>query len=641
MAGKSSYRRFRCDFCLPVLFLNRLEYNMNLQRYFLFLLLIPFLFSCDEQDNWENRPDTTRGILFHLSEEPYDGETPQTTRSTGEFSRVEHLIVTDDGDPISNIKSTYLPESRKILAEGLQTGSYKLLVLGIIGDESKDQATVHAISSIHDTWLSFPENLQRPLEAEYFYAQIPFSVSLNSNGQEESSLSEVSLKRIIGKISFDFSYNNDYVRTAVTELTMDASNTRFYTSFSANQEYSGQSDGTVQIQSLQEKQEFLFMPIVGDESTGSIEMVKRHHSDPESMQQYAFRLHIQPNRNEAVSTTLACDDDHDGIVFATDLAYEESPHYSILSDSESKEVYYDASQRSFYINQPLQVSIDEEARLHTRFYSVRPVKGMTIYARISQYSSEWLKFAYFDEIPVLGDALFPLPFMTRDVVYYTESGKRVKIPRQETFSNSQIEFKLASDDPYWKMLEKIKINWYLSFASFGGDPDAADGKPSGNWRAVRPVHIREYIAFFTNAAYMWELPDCEQTMHDYVAANGDFHDDQGQPVSVSTVMDQFRNMKSFKIGLIKPGGVAGLGGSGVYGLAQYILTHHYSNTYYCSLAFHELGHCMGYLGHSSSFTYGPWAEKVMNNYYVNNIHRFPVDSWEYLRSRENPYLYNP
>lgn len=641
MAGKSYYRRFRRDFCLPVLFLNRLEYNMNLQRYFLFLLLIPFLFSCDEQDNWENRPDTTRGILFHLSEEPYDGETPQTTRSTGEFSRVEHLIVTDEGDPVLNIKSIYLAESRKILAEGLQTGSYKLLVLGIIGDESKDQATVHTISSIHDTWLSFPENLQRPLEAEYFYAQIPFTVSLNSQGKEESSLSEVSLKRIIGKVSFDFSYNNDYVRTAVTGLTLHLPNIRFYTTFSANQEYSGQSDGTVQIQSLQEKQEFLFMPIVGDESTGSIEMVKRHHSDPESMQQYAFRLHIQPNRNEAVSTTLACDDDHDGIVFATDLAYEESPHYSILSDSESKEVYYDASQRSFYINQPLQVSIDEEARLHTRFYSVRPVKGMTVYARISQYSSEWLKFAYFDEIPVLGDALFPLPFMTRDVVYYTESGKRVKIPRQETFSNSQIEFKLASNDPYWKMLEKIKINWYLSFASFGGDPDAADGQPSGNWRAVRPVHIREYIAFFTNAAYMWELPDCEQTMHDYVAANGDFHDDQGQPVSVSTVMDQFRNMKSFKIGLIKPGGVAGLGGSGVYGLAQYILTHHYSNTYYCSLAFHELGHCMGYLGHSSSFTYGPWAEKVMNNYYVNNIHRFPVDSWEYLRSRENPYLYNP
>lgn len=429
-------------------FLNRLL-RMNLQRYFLFLLVIPFLFACDEQDSWEKQPDAVRGIVFHLTEEPFDGETLQTTKSTGEFSRVEHLIVTEDGEAVPNIKSTYLPDSRKIFAEGLQVGDYKLLVLAVVGDETQDQATIHPISSIHDTWLTFPENLQRPLEAEYFYAQIPFSVSLNSNGQEESSLSEVSLKRIIGKISFDFSYNNDYVRTAVTELTMDASNTRFYTSFSANQEYSGQSDGSFQIQSLLEKKELLFMPVVGEESTGTIEMSKLHHTDQESKQQYSFRIHIQPNRNEQVNTVLSCDDDQDGTVFATARAYEESEHYSILSDSESKEVYYDASQRSFRINQPLQVRINENAMLHTRFYSVRPVKGMTIYARISQYSSEWLKFAYYEEIPMLGDALLPIPFMSRDVIYYTESGKRVKIPRQETFTNSQIEFKLVSDDPYW------------------------------------------------------------------------------------------------------------------------------------------------------------------------------------------------
>ena len=615
-------------------FLNRLL-RMNLQRYFLFLLVIPFLFACDEQDSWEKQPDAVRGIVFHLTEEPFDGETLQTTKSTDEFSRVEHLIVTEDGEAVPNIKSTYLPDSRKIFAEGLQVGDYKLLVLAVVGDETQDQATIHPISSIHDTWLTFPENLQRPLEAEYFYAQIPFSVSLNSNGQEESSLSEVSLKRIIGKISFDFSYNNDYVRTAVTELTMDASNTRFYTSFSANQEYSGQSDGSFQIQSLLEKKELLFMPVVGEESTGTIEMSKLHHTDQESKQQYSFRIHIQPNRNEQVNTVLSCDDDQDGTVFATARAYEESEHYSILSDSESKEVYYDASQRSFRINQPLQVRIDENAML-----SVRPVKGMTIYARISQYSSEWLKFAYYEEIPMLGDALLPIPFMSRDVIYYTESGKRVKIPRQETFTNSQIEFKLVSDDPYWKMIEQIKVNWYLSFASYGGDPDAPDGQPAGNWRGVRPVHIREYIAYFTNVAYMWELPECEQTMHDYVAANGEFHDDANRPVPVSTIMTKFRSMSSFKLGLIKPGAVAGLGGIGVYGLAQYILNYHYSNTYYCSLAFHELGHCMGY-GHSSSFTYGPWAESVMNHFYVNNIHRFPIDSWEYLRSRENPNLYNP
>ena len=113
-------------------FLNRLL-RMNLQRYFLFLLVIPFLFACDEQDSWEKQPDAVRGIVFHLTEEPFDGETLQTTKSTGEFSRVEHLIVTEDGEAVPNIKSTYLPDSRKIFAEGLQVGDYKLLVLAVVG----------------------------------------------------------------------------------------------------------------------------------------------------------------------------------------------------------------------------------------------------------------------------------------------------------------------------------------------------------------------------------------------------------------------------------------------------------------------------------------------------------------------------
>ena len=54
--------------------------------------------------------------------------------------------------------------------------------------------------------------------------------------------------------------------------------------------------------------------------------------------------------------------------------------------------------------------------------------------------------------------------------------------------------------------------------------------------------------------------------------------------------------------------------------------------------FHELGHVMGY-NHSSAFTYGPWAQQLMNNFYVNNLHKFPIDSPSYLNSRDNPTLY--
>ena len=52
----------------------------------------------------------------------------------------------------------------------------------------------------------------------------------------------------------------------------------------------------------------------------------------------------------------------------------------------------------------------------------------------------------------------------------------------------------------------------------------------------------------------------------------------------------------------------------------------------------KLGHVMGY-GHSSAFTYGPWAEQLMNNFYVNNLNKFPIDSSKYLNSSQNPTLY--
>lgn len=92
-------------------------------------------------------------------------------------------------------------------------------------------------------------------------------------------------------------------------------------------------------------------------------------------------------------------------------------------------------------------------------------------------------------------------------------------------------------------------------------------------------------------------------------------------------------------GLVYPGnGVMELGGGSAYGAYQGAYLTHYTNTYSCEIMFHELGHVMGY-GHSSSFTYGPWAQSLMNNFYVNNLNKLPVDSPSYLDSKNNPNLY--
>ena len=100
-----------------------------------------------------------------------------------------------------------------------------------------------------------------------------------------------------------------------------------------------------------------------------------------------------------------------------------------------------------------------------------------------------------------------------------------------------------------------------------------------------------------------------------------------------------RQPRTLRVGLVYPGnGVVGLGGGSTFGAYQPAWMQHYFDTYSCEVMFHELGHVMGY-NHSSSFTYGPWAQELMNHFYVEHISEMPIDKPDYLNTKENPYLY--
>lgn len=55
----------------------------------------------------------------------------------------------------------------------------------------------------------------------------------------------------------------------------------------------------------------------------------------------------------------------------------------------------------------------------------------------------------------------------------------------------------------------------IRFSSYGGNPNAENGAPNGNWMGIRPVHIRESIALWLNVAYMITLPDFEEKLMKY------------------------------------------------------------------------------------------------------------------------------
>ena len=585
------------------------------------------------------------GLAVKLLHSHYEGNpsskgTYGETGETGAFDRVEIMVADEEGNRTGDIKYMYDKSSSTVHVEGLVPGSYQLLTLGIKGDWQKDSVTIYSIASTSQTWLAFPEDLDRPLEAEYFYSKTPFRVSVQDGKATADMPSSISLQRMTGRADFRFRYRNPYVETAVQSATVTMRAPKFMTELSGDGQFSGESLGNDIILGTHERQEFLFPPAVRQETLyGEAEVVCRTYRGGNSRNVYSFTLEpVRENRISTVEVDASNPEDGTGTMFITAAAYEKGRYKAILQDDEPYSIYTDHTQRNFNTSRPLQISVTDSGKLSVRFYSPRALEDVLVRARFGATGGEYVDIAYFDRIPAFADFIETLPCMEKGMTYRSETGRIVEIPALETTDLAGIEFRTESGDPYWEKLQKIVHGWNIRFSLYGGNPDETDGGPSGNWMGIRPVHCREAVALFLNFTYMIDMPEHEKILReneDILYGNGGKDD----KVTAETVLSQMRQERTLNVGLVYTGnGVLGLGGGNVFGAYQGGWLEHYSSAYACSVMFHELGHVMGY-SHSSSFTYGPCAEQLMNNFYVTHISEMPVDSPDYLDSRNNTHLY--
>ena len=608
---------------------------------FLYTLL---LISCNQEEYSEASSTSNQsGIVFKLQREGYEGkETRSSENDSSPYDQLYYFIADENGNRVENIKTYYKTSTSEIYAEGLHKGEYQLLVLGIKGNAIKDRAIVRTPGHIDDEWLAFPDDLQKPLEAEYFYSKTPFSIieiQTAEGTQETVSISQAVIqKRIMSRVDFNFSYNNPYVQNAVTDKTLSLGQIKFYTTLSGNGELGGESNGITNTISLNQHTSYFFMPMCnGSTFHGEITLSTRNYLKEERRQIYNFDQEtLTANHIHHVETHVNHPDDKAVTMLITPAAYNAGDHTLILQDDETKEVYTNASVRKFNTAQPLQVSVTEEGKLHIRFYSPRQLNNVLIKMQLPQVSDEYFDLAYFDSIPAFGDFFEEIPLIQRAAMCRTESGKYIEVQKKTESELAEATFKIEANDPYWDKLQKIEHGWTIYWGLYGGDPEREDGGPVGNWMGIRPVHCRESVAFFLNFTYMIDMPEHEQILHD----NADqLYDDNKQLVKVEEVLKKMRASRTLQVGLVYTGnGIIGLGSGSVFGAYQRGWFEHYFNTYACSVMFHELGHVMGY-GHSSSFTYGPWAEQLMNNFYVNNLQKMPINSINYLNSSQNPHQY--
>lgn len=601
------------------------------KHYFLFILLL-LCVACSEEDDFRESPDATGGVSFNLRTAGYAGSGTRSTEALVRFDRLEHYVVDEDGGFTSNIRSLYDASLTQIRVEGIKDGDYYLLVLAVKGDYNADGAIIHKLNDSSSPWLTFQAAGQgKTLEAEYYYVRQPFTVS---GGQIADS--EIDLRRIVGKVEFQLNYRSDYVRQSVVSIDVTPSaDTILGNVLNADGSVSGeQSVGEL---SLMDERQYLLLPSgEGSRFRGSIVLNLQRHTGEATERSYQFEVAVLPNQHAVVHINVSHPDDNTGTLYVNGDDYTPDNFYTILHDLEPKSTYYNASERSFYVNEPLQVSVNEHSLLHLRFYSPVAMSGVRIYAKSSEMP-EYFELGYFTDIPAFADAVFKLALSEREAVYHTESGKYIKVSAMSGDDIRALRFKIVSDDPYWQKISQIKARWYITFNAYGGNPDAPNGAPAGNWMGMRPVHAREALAFLTNVAFMCTLEDFRERV---LSFQGQINGNDGvTPVDMSTVVDRLEGHTRFNTGLVYAGnGVHGLGGGATWGIYQQAYFQHYWNTYSCNVGFHELGHCMGY-SHSSGMSYGPWAEQCCNRFYVDNIARFPVYSADILNSSANPYRY--
>ena len=449
----------------------------------------------------------------------------------------------------------------------------------------------------------------------------------------------ISQRRVVGRLDFSHEFANPHTESAVLSNVVILDSPRFFTGMSADGAFTGTSSAGRIVLDAAEKKEFLFMPTVeGERISGENEIITRDYRGVRVRRVYSFAgAGIAPNHVNGVRIEAVHPDDETGTMFITEKHYIKGGHGTILSDDEHHSVYTDASQRRFNTSEPLQISV-EEGRLHVRFYSPKPLSDVLVKAVLPGTDGEYVDLAWFDRIPAFADFYETLPMAMRTALYRSESGRLVEIPATDAQDISITGFKVESEDPYWSKLQDIRHGWNITFSLYGGDPDREDGGPAGNWMGIRPVHCREAVALFLNFTYMIDMPEHEEILQenqDRLYGNGGPDD----KVTPETVLAQMRQERSINVGLVYTGnGVLGLGGGNVFGAYQGGWFNHYTSEYACEVMFHELGHVMGY-SHSSAFTYGPWAQELMNRFYVSHISSMPVDSPEYLDSRNSPYLY--
>ena len=305
--------------------------------------------------------------------------------------------------------------------------------------------------------------------------------------------------------------------------------------------------------------------------------------------------------------------------------YNNENTYYLLNDDEPGEVFFNASQRYFYVDEPLQFTVEKDGWFQLRFYSPRALPNVTIWAKLEGYDDEFKLFV-FEKIMPFQQFRMQLPFAKEDVMVTTRNGKRIQIMANEHISHENLSFRIECDAPYYKTLKSIKSHCKIWFGRYHANQDI--------WRwPVRAYHTREAVAIALNMFYMFSSDEFAQALHEY----GHLYNNANKtPIDKNEILRRAINHGGLCFGRVS--GVLGTGGGNTYGLSEGVYIGHYPDDIGDPhTLFHEFAHCMGY-GHDGNMTYEnggtgwtPLCQKLYTQFCLDK--KMPVYSRRFMHTR--------
>ena len=581
-------------------------------------LLLSFTGCTEEEHNAFPSGQPNKGVLFSIGLSGVQENEWTRAMVEEKITHLWYVIADSKGDILHPVHQRLEDDFSKLTIEGLAHGRYTIAFLATTENELPSGVN-NEPSAIGSEWLSNPDT-QKPFGHNFFYKKVDLTID---ESQKPIAI-RVIMERCMARVDLVMNMTNPYHERFIKDIRIhfDAQS-EAYSSFSVSGEYSSPQPMTGC--DITRQRSFLSFPSTSKLS-GRVSITSSRSDGSQFVRDYRFsECELAAGKMSRISIDYIHPESENGLIYIGKNDYDRYETTTMFLEKEPQEVFYNNSQRSFYVNEPLRVSISADQRLQVRLYAPTAVRNVTVLCRFTKYSNEYFEFARFEELSPFQEAYFPIPLVESQQTYRSQAGRNVTLPAMPSLSDGDISFMVRSDDPFMEKVSQIKSTWYIRFSPYSAD----SGHPY--WRHMTPELCRHGVALALNMAFMFSHPEFE---HELAKHDGLLKDDAGVAIDLEKLKTRLLTHPGLQLGHVT--GVGGLGGGETYGLADYCYRDVYfdatppdsdPHNYARMAMFHEYGHCLGY-GHDSNMTYGDVWTMLCANLFVSMGKRdlLPVSS---------------